>query len=404
MQTAKAFKIAHRWIGLISGAIVVLVCATGAIFAVFEDVMEYAAGENLYSRESANAHGNKRAGSQRVLDELHATRPKMQIFTIQTYKDISRNYSILAMEDEKLQIVYADAFTGKVVFEHKELSDFFYDIAHIHSGHIWGDWGAWIIKIASLIFCIQVVVGIYLWWPRRNRKFKDAVSFRKTTNKSRKFFDLHTVPTFYLLIPLAIASATAIYMAYPEIKEPVLEMSGGNIHLDDHDLEAPFTEGKKRVSLNEIENKIFREHPEYPTLHVEAPHDDSATHIAVMALHGDGVVGFMHAGPTWYMDLYTGGYAELQGKTDTLEVNNSIFRMMLSIHTGNYLGMTGRFLAFITGLIGTMLPITGFLMYLKRTRSRKQRLEKGRAQEIVTNGSSRAYTAPVVRPKEEIAS
>jgi uncharacterized iron-regulated membrane protein len=43
----------------------------------------------------------------------------------------------------------------------------------------------------------------------------------------------------------------------------------------------------------------------------------------------------------------------------------------LNIHTGSILGVAGKILAFIVGLIATSLPITGFYIWWGRKKKRK---------------------------------
>lgn len=73
------------------------------------------------------------------------------------------------------------------------------------------------------------------------------------------------------------------------------------------------------------------------------------------------------SGPTWsfgwYKDLAVGLFGG----------DPSVRRIFLELHTGSWGGLLSKILQFGAGLVGAMLPLTGYYMWWKRTHPKKKR-------------------------------
>lgn len=78
----------------------------------------------------------------------------------------------------------------------------------------------------------------------------------------------------------------------------------------------------------------------------------------------------IHQRIQYRFDRYSGKLL-LQGKAfEKLNLTDQIKSLNYDLHTGTVIGIWGKILAFIAGLIAASLPVTGFLMWLWRKKNK----------------------------------
>jgi uncharacterized iron-regulated membrane protein len=135
------------------------------------------------------------------------------IFTIGKQNGNERHVLIPVdpVKGEALTRIHAeDTLAGLLVIFHKEL--------------LAEDVGILIVAIAGVVGLVSVLTGIYLWWPRPGR-WSMAFRFRRGARGVALLYDLHSVPGIWLLLPLAIALFTGLYLQKPAWIDPIVSLA-----------------------------------------------------------------------------------------------------------------------------------------------------------------------------------
>src|SRR5690606_22484114 len=118
---------------------------------------------------------------------------------------------------------------------------FFYVTAHLHSQLLLHEPGFWIVAVATIIFLIELITGLILWWPAKWNKHNRDASFKiKWKAKFKRLnYDLHNVMGFYALAICLILTVTGLIIAFEPVQNLTLKIFGTNseAHEWEHKLE-----------------------------------------------------------------------------------------------------------------------------------------------------------------------
>ena len=243
-----------------------------------------------------------------------------------------------------------DTWSGWLVIFHKEL--------------LADDLGILIVAIAAIVGLVSVITGVYLWWPKPGR-WGLAFRIRRCARGAALLYDLHSVPAIWLLLPLALALASGLYIEKPDWIDPIV-----------------------RVASN------VRELP--PTSAVSSPAGACPTQtslddaVALAAKGRDGQIlrhAYLPMGPNGIYDIeLRAPDASARADGDRIYVDRNCPKIvatitansmtlgekakswMWPIHADLLLGWVGKTFLFLAGLMLPVLFVTGFLFWLKTRR------------------------------------
>ncbi|NIF06271.1 PepSY domain-containing protein [Chryseobacterium sp. Tr-659] len=380
----------HLWLGLVSGIIVLTVTLSGTIFVFCDEIVDFCGGSAKYVEAPANP---KKMTPEELLVQFHKQVPDRKAFYFDTYKDAGRSFRIASAtqppKDKTIEKAkkkgrgprgifayhYLNPYTGKVLGYTKSY-EFFYVVAHIHAQLLAGKFGKTVVGIASIIFFIQLISGLMLWWPKKWNKTTRTAAFKikSGTKWRRKNYDFHNVFGFYSLLPAVFITITGLIMAYKVLTDLTQEAFGGvaDAHTIAEKYEPKFDPEKKALSFSDFVNKNFRKFPEAEQFRMSIPGNDSATVYHVAAAKFIGLKSLVN-GKTMETNKYTGNEIDYPKEVQMHEV---IEHMNFDLHVGYWGGMFGKIFTFIIGIICTSLPVTGFLIWWgRRNKSTKKNKE-----------------------------
>jgi uncharacterized iron-regulated membrane protein len=243
-----------------------------------------------------------------------------------------------------------DTLAGLLVIFHKEL------LAH--------DTGILLVAIAGVIGFVSVASGIYLWWPRRGSLIT-AMNFRRGATGAAFLYDAHSVPGFWILIPLTVALFSGVYLqkhdwidpivgVFSEVREPdfkqIVSSPAGACPT------ATSVDEAVRLAKQGREDQVVRLlwGPRTPTgvYKVQLRKPDANTRAE---------------GTTIYVDRNCPrvvGAEVLEEMTSGERLKGS----MWPLHANLMLGLFGQALVFLAGLALPLLFVTGVLFWLKTLR------------------------------------
>jgi uncharacterized iron-regulated membrane protein len=352
----------HLILGLTSGLVVFIVALTGSIY-VFEQE-----GREIFQHDFYHVPitGNVRLPFTQMADSIKARFPKEKITSIR-FKD-DKDAAII-FNSKKDKAISFNPYTAKIIDIQNINRDFFSVVEEIHTHLLLGDVGSIIIKCNVLIFFIMCISGLILWWPKQKRFFKKAVTINfRTKNWKLLNWELHNVLGFYVLLILVIISLTGIFFAYDSAKSTVAFLTGQQVPKKEKKLKSKIPKKEKHYSIDSAYAYVAKTYPGAKEAIITPP-TDSLAPIRVLMRYPSAIVRRQNS---IYFNQYTGKVLKADLYQNYTAYDN-VAQSNRNIHTGNFgLGLPGKIIWFFPGLIAASLPVTGFMIWLGKTRKKKR--------------------------------
>ncbi|MGO3161904.1 PepSY domain-containing protein [Sphingobacterium sp. JB170] len=384
----------HLWLGLFSGGIVFIVCLTGGIWvlrdevAFFTEPFHWLNNTDVSYKNPTTLHES----ATRYLDSIES--PNNYKLHSLTYRETGKS-SYIDYSDT-LNAIYVgylhmDPHTGKIlynyVFQESATHRFF---EFIRSGHrfLWlpRQIGSPIVGAGCLVFLIVMVTGIFWWYPRKWTKSTRAKSFRIMWSASwkRVNIDLHNVLGFYAFIFAFVLTYTGIYYSFQWYREMHHSFVGESRTPIWNELSVnEFSVAKKRMEppvdmiwetiLNDVQ--IGKSEITLSFLY------DSTTPIQFTINPYPGTYYGIYSryfDPGTLTELSSKGFSVRNGTLpfEKLTAGQKIIRLNSDLHVGTIGGLSTKIIACITCLICASLPVTGFIIWYNRKWGKKKRCKK----------------------------
>ena len=362
MSIKKNILFVHRWLGLLSGLLVVLVALTGSLLAFEDEGRDYLEHDYYHIAHPAA----QRLSLDQMVDTFRVYNPKIKINSIR-FKETA-DAAVVFFTKEKF--VFMDPYTARITATVPVSSDFFYMVRLLHTQLMLGDVGKTIVHINVLLFFIICLSGLVMWWPRKWSLFRSAASIKFSGSRKRVNYDLHRALGFYALPILLIISFTGLFMASDSTKNFVSFITRSPIPEKEESIAVtkPEGAGHHHYSLDSA-YAYAKEH--YPgareTFIVPATKE---TPIRIALRYPYTIVRNQN---TLYFNPWDGSLVrtELYANYNGFE---KMSRSNYNLHTGKIgpLGIFSQILYCIVALIAASLPITGFYIWLGKRNKKKK--------------------------------
>lgn len=368
------FLFLHRWLGLLSGLVVIILGITGAIFAFQYEAKEWSRSD-LIQRETPLEN---RLPLSALMDRAEAGLDLPALtYGLTTYRDPSRNWSVLSFRRgdpswtyfgsiADYRTLYLDPARGEVVGIVDETKDAFQIIKAIHwSLMLATPIGQPIVVWSTIIFLVLLLSGLLLWWPRKWNRTGRTRSFtiQWKARFKRVVYDLHNVIGFYTLLLLFVIGFTGLFWMYPNVVKPTLQVLG------DGELREPtprvaaveFTSRETGNGTSPLEVAYRTSWEQFPDAYsvtlVEPQREEDPIRVVV---RGDGETYYERSDLAFHPQ--TGEMLHAR-RYDDLSRGEKLVAMNYDLHVGAIGGLPGKILAAIASLVAASLPITGFLLW-----------------------------------------
>ena len=370
----------HRWCGILLAAFLVTAGATGSLLAFHHEIesmlvpelFRVEPREGRASLDAIAARAESRHPDLVVGYFLFAPDQRASIRLVMNTRRAAADGRLDRDAPEPSE-VFADPYTGEIRGERK-WGEMGISRAHLvpmayrlHMSLLLGEAGQWITALVAAVWIVTLAIGIALAVPRL-RLLSSSLRVKWRSGKARAFFDLHRAAGLGSALVLAIIAFTGIYMNLPAVVEPAVAAV------------LPFTERPAGIrSPGERREETWRAGWDAALAAARAAHPvDPVAGIGRIEAKGYYQVRFLLPGDI--MDSGTARYfvsgrdASLVGRFDHREgTAGDIFRTwQFPLHSGQGLGLPGRILVCVTGLVPPLLAFTGIWLWLRRTRLRRR--------------------------------
>lgn len=232
---------------------------------------------------------------------------------------------------------------------------------------------------STLIFAIVIITGLIIRIPGSWNKFRKQLWFRwkKKPDFKRLNFDMHVVLGFYATIFALIFAITGLVWGFQWFASSYYKVTGGEKSLmyteANPDYHATRVETDTTIAaIDKIYLLMLREYPEAFSIEVHPHHNDSTLLMAHAQLSEGKYwkTDYRYFNPLNLEEINPGN---IYGKVENADFADKLMRMNYDIHTGAILGLPGKILAFLMSLVIASLPVTGFIIWLKKRKKKHRR-------------------------------
>lgn len=366
----------HLWLGLSVGIIIFVVSLTGTLYVFKDEIQNSIRKEAMYLQKSAATPIPISVLKEKVSLELNEKYP---INAVEISLDPNKSYRFSYYEKNKKgwnyfdevkinKLIYVDQYTGKILAVYNDKYNFFNIIKSIHwSLLLNSDWGKYVVGIPTVLFIFMLITGIVLWWPKNKkaRKGRFWFSWENVKTWKRKNYDLHNILGFYASFFALLISVTGIYFAYPYVKNLFNVTLSGSLELPkEKEMKSPDSLMAKNTSVYDLTAQETRKlYPSSSSFRIPLNgKNKKGKELKNIPVTIYGAEGRFSERNTLVFDKYSGKLL-VDKPHQKLSNAEKYANANYDIHTGSYFGLFGKILWFITGLICTSLPVTGFLVW-----------------------------------------
>ncbi|MBR4296850.1 MAG: PepSY domain-containing protein [Bacteroidaceae bacterium] len=362
----KLFKQIHLYLSLPFGIVITLICFSGAMLALEDDIAP-SAGRHLQYVEPTSA-------SLLSLDELmkqtQATLSEdVKITGVTIFADSLRSYQFSLSKPKKASI-YVNPYTGEVL-GNPERTPFFTTMFKMHrwllgpskaeDGSI--GWGKLLVGVSTLLFVFILISGLIIWWPKSWRTFRASLKIPVSRGLHSFLHGLHLSGGALTLIFLIIMATTGLTWSFAWYKDGFYALFGAPSSPTPALTSSVQEKGEKGKSKKE---DTFAWQQALDNVKQQVANFQQLTLSPNSASVRTDVWGNTRATDQYVLNAS----GEVTAFTPYAETPHSrkLSGWIFTLHTGAFAGAWGKWLWALVALIGATLPLTGYYLWWKRIR------------------------------------
>ncbi|MEG1025308.1 MAG: PepSY-associated TM helix domain-containing protein [Flavobacterium sp.] len=377
----------HKWLGLFSGLVVLIVSLTGCVYVFHDDLKVLFYPEKYYVAEQSPSNEVVKALPLSTLTAIaqKALPNNEEITRIDLYPAKNRTWVFRAVKTNEDALTYAayftynkrvfvDPYTGKVQAVENSKTEFFQLVLQLHMNLLLGKkLGHTIVSVSTILFLILTVTGLVLWWPKKwkAKTLKKGIAFDFKVKWKRLNYDLHNILGFYSLLFALLLGFTGLLFSYPSLKE--LYSNSFNKLDRNESVKTISFDTVTQQDVTSLDNALvytLAKHPSADMMSVRLRKDE-ALHDIQVRLQKDRTGSYV-----WYYFNKEDGQISKIKNSNQAQTGDWLAGMNYDLHVGNFGGIFTKILYFLASLICASLPVTGFIIWWnKRKKSKKTRVK-----------------------------
>jgi len=359
----------HRWIGLIVGIIVLIEGVTGSIYCFHDEIKDML--HQSYRKVEARAAEQYILPSA-LINHVKNREPDLTISRIM-YMGPERSVTVTAKSaDGATRAFYFNPYDGRLLHTTDLDADFFSMVLDLHMYLLLPPKiGKTVIGIANVSFLIIVLTGIIAWWPKRRQDRKRVFRIKWGAKWKRLNYDLHQVLGFYASLTALLLIFTGMVFSFDVVKRSVFQIvNAGKGDLAELSFLPPArtdtTAGDLGQRIDRAYTYVQGPQPVKSMMWLYAP---SATLVSIRVRNYP-VPLYFDRSDEYTFDLQ--GYGVNPRRYKDMSPGKKVVMANYDVHTGQYFGLIGKVILFITSLIIASLPLTGMIIWLSKKRKKNK--------------------------------
>lgn len=332
----------HIWLSLPSGIFITIMCLTGAIMVFQQELLEIFNRDRYFVKQAE-------IGTRLTLDSVvRLVNSRLETDTIQSIQVYSAPDRTIqaALASGPRSYAYIHPYTGEITGYYNTRKGFFHSVMRLHRWLMLPDRtiGRVITGISTIFLVMILMTGIVRWF--RSKRF----TIKWNSRFVRRTFDLHSVLGIYTALIIMACALTGLMWSFEWYRSGVASIFG---------IETP-AEGEKR-KISQGKNGVWQSAYEAVDSDFQYVRIDKKGSVAVLpknAVNEKAADNYQYSPESGDLTLVS-RYGE--------ERNRSyMMGWAYVIHVGSWGGEVTRWLTFFASLAGASLPVTGYVLYVRR--------------------------------------
>lgn len=357
----------HLWIGLMTGLLFFIIALSGAILTWKPEISRMLYNEDI---EPQNKHF---VSVSQIKLTIAQEFPEADFRTV-LFRDSASTANALLYVPGTYYYAFMNPYTGEIVHLQDMKKGWLNIMVPLHRNLMMGQTGRKIVHWVTLLSLFMLISGIILWWPVNKYGRRQAFTLKLGISPKKLNFDLHSVLGFYATWIGIFLVITGLFWGFDFFKNSIKTMTGE----EQITYETPVSNSNRLSKTTNLSSRIdsiavdFREKQKGKFINVAYPHSETdPIHITVIDPES-----LINNADHYYFDQYSGD--GIKGDFQIgLYKDASSFRkinmLVYDIHLGTIGGLPGRILVFIASLILASMPVTGFIIWLGKRKSNKNK-------------------------------
>jgi uncharacterized iron-regulated membrane protein len=376
----KAIVWLHRWVGLAVLLFIAVAAITGVILA-FDKELDHTLNKDLFYVEPTGQHMAmddlvKRAES--VYEGKRVTFVRSPVEADRAYEFYLRTPNAQGAEEasffkatNKYHTAYINPYTG-VVLGARVNGEFGVDRRHLipmlvklHYTWYMGDFGKWLIGIAALLWLLDHFGAVYLSFPNA-KSWKKSFAFRWNAGGHKLNFDMHRSGSMWILPVLIALALSSVYLNLnTQFKwvvdkfSPVTKVE--SCHVDPN--------AKWLADTASWDGAIKLAQQTKPDLTVGGMSFLPDTRKFIVSMKGPDDLTEEVGMTKVYVNAISGELMHVHDR-NAETAGDTFLAWQLPLHSGRVFGLIGQIIILLSGIVITIICVTGFLIYLKKAKAR----------------------------------
>ncbi|WP_052324163.1 PepSY domain-containing protein [Flavihumibacter sp. ZG627] len=359
------FRRIHLYLSLAAGLIIMVTCFTGAVL-VFEKELQQFFHRERYFVEIPS--GSTQVAVAKMVEMVEKQVPGADISSVKIYTDPSRtaelNYTV---EKGQRRTAFVNPYSARIIEMYSYQETFFYTMFALHRWMLGGNIGKMIVGVSTIIFLFILITGIVLWWPKTRAILRQRLRIKLDAGWKRVNHDLHIVVGFYSAILLFVFAFTGLAWSFEWFNKGIYKVTGSPMQGAKPPVNE-FREGVNMAGFDKVLSSAKIAAADVEFYNISAPKDSVASY-AVNVLPND--AAHESATDNYYFDRY-GASVNTVVRWEDRNLGQRVRATFKPVHVSSIIGMPSKIIGFIICLLGTSFPVTGFIMWLNRTRKKKK--------------------------------
>ena len=368
----KFFKRFHLWLSIPSGIVITLMCLTGAVMVFQEEILQlfyparYTVQDNLQQPLPLDV----------IIEKANLSLTDDTITAIQVLNDPESTY-IATLSSGARSHAYINPYTAEIKGYYSYREGFFYQVMRLHRWLMFKDMatGRIVTGISTLFFVVILITGVVTWWPKKGKFKRSFFKVKWKSGGSRRLFDLHRILGVYLVLALLLLSLTGLMWSFGWYRSSVAavfgieqpaEGGGQGRHGggggrggrgEERSVSVPSDWWQKALEVSQKEVGSYKS--------IRIAKNGSIIVLPDNAIHG-------RANDT-YQFSYEKSSTEPVLRYGDKKDQSYMMTWAYVLHVGTWGGVWSKILTFLAALVGASLPITGYMLWLKKKKRRVSR-------------------------------
>ena len=351
----------HWLLGITAGSVLVVVGVTGGLMSFQQDILEWLNPATV-ERLSADT---PRLSPPELVARYHEAHPEHRVSSLFWRQD--RPYPLLIgydtpeSTDQRGGRALLDPYTAEPMAQPRGQWTFGL-IRQLHERLAAGRTGQIIVGIATITLVVLSISGLYLRWQRRPRQGWRWLWPRALGGKLAG--EWHAVLGVWALVAYLLASLTGLIWSFDWYRDGANALFASGETAAHPSLEAPVAD----PDLERIWAGIAPEMADALSVFIRLPDEPSAT-VDVHYVPGDAQHRFADS------ELFVHpGTGEILGRESFAELGfgDKLLASAYALHMGAFFGTPGVVFMMLASLAMPVFFVTGWLLYLRRRRMKRQ--------------------------------